>query len=346
MNPRLAVVAYASVLSALAVVGCHPAAKNDVSGDSAAEPSASSSSSPSAVASASPAPSARIKPQTPPGCRAVSVGGTPQLTSIKGLPLDASAPPAPTTVSESSEIPEDFWLDLDATGKLTSRHPRSTRETTFTGPGRVRPCVSYGEEAWVAAGKFESVVSSGERPGVEEWVVTPVGVIRYGAARVEVVVTAATASSGAKAEIKVTSGNASVWTGDVAGPTRPPMVLASDAPHIADGWTRLDGARMMTLSQKKKGATAEDGASQAIDRCKVEAESAKALATAVAGPDASLSLVAPKHVVARHLARAACDVAMLRVALLPPSKARDDFAATLNTAASNWKAARPAVRRH
>ena len=90
-------------------------------------------------------------------------------------------------VAESSEIAEDAWLDLDPGGKLTAKHPHSTRETTFTGPGRVRACVGRGEEAWLAKGTFNSVPSSGERPGgggVAHHARS--GVVRYGAAKLEV----------------------------------------------------------------------------------------------------------------------------------------------------------------
>jgi hypothetical protein len=63
----------------------------------------------------------------------------------------------------------------------------------------------------------------------------------------------------------------------------------------------------------------------------------------VGNPDAALAQMAPKHVVARRLARAACDVGLLRVALIPPSAAQANLSATMKDADSTWRAFRPRV---
>lgn len=263
------------------------------------------------------------------------------ITPVDGTTLDAGAP---TTVASSSEIPDDVWLELGESARLTSKHPHSTRETTFAGPGRFRTCVGHGEEAWIGEGGFESVASSGERPGAEEWVVTPVGVVRYGAAKLEIHVTPATATTVAKAEVKVTGGSAYAWTGDRASPGSPAGASPVKAPAMAEGWVALEGGRTLTLAQSAVSPPGEL-ARVAVDRCTLEAKGAKELAFAVASPDASLTQVAPRHVIARHLARAACDVAWLRVGQLPPSPARDDFSATLKQAEIDWKTfrSRPAL---
>jgi hypothetical protein len=129
-----------------------------------------------------------------------------------------------------------------------------------------------------------------------------------------------------------------VWTGDKAGPVTPPDPRPPLS-KIPEGWLHLEGPRSMTLTQAP-ARTPEDAVKAAIARCGEEAKGAKGLAQAVANPDASLAVSAPRHVIARHLARAACGVALLRVGLLPPSPARDEFYTSLKEAEANWKSMR------
>ncbi len=332
--------------------GCHAGGNTEETASAAASASAASeAASASAAPSAAGSGSAPARHVPPPMqlCRAASVSGAPKIVSLLGTPLEAGAP---TTVAESSDIPEDVWIDLDKGAKLTSRHPRSTRETAFVGPGRIRACVGHGEEAWLQGGSFESVLASGERPGGEEWVVTPVGVVRYGATKLEVHVTPGSTTSVAKAEVKVLSGTAYTWTGDQTGPIKPPVAPPTSpmtggpggpvAAPLPDGWTRLDAPRTVTLSTKKPGKL-DDLAQASLELCKANAKAAKELAMAVASPDASLAQIAPKHVNARHLARAACLVASLRAGTLEPSPARDALYASIKEADAEWKSARPHV---
>ncbi len=325
----------AIAVSALAVSACH----TDHSDDTAPPTSAS------AVANAPPRPSASSRPPPAPQlCRAISVAGAPKISFLPNHTTDMALP---TTIVESGDIPEDAWLVLDAPGKLTAKHPRTTRESTFTGPGRVRPCVGHGEESWVERGQYLSEPAAGERPGAEQWVITPAGVIRFGGGRVELDVAAGTPTTGAKVEAKVSSGTAYAWTGDDAGPLKPPLPAPSASSAAGalvagmnDGWIRLDGPRTVTLTVKKPGKP-EDVAAAGVERCKLEAKSTKDLASAVASPDAALRRVAPQHVIARRVARAACAVAAVRVELLDPSPVRDGFAAALKEAESDWMMSRP-----
>jgi len=242
-------------------------------------------------------------------------------------------------VVEASDIPEDVWIELAAGGKVTAKHPLSTRETTFAGPGRVRPCVGHREEAWLARGSFESVVSSGERPSGGEWIVTPLGVIRYGAAKIDLAIGPATGAV-TKAELKVSSGTAYVWTGDQASPLKPPAPAPAlvAAPPSDDGWTKVEGTRTMTISVAK-GGKPEELAQVAVDRCKSFAAAAKDVSLAISAPDAGLRHLAPKQVIARQLARAACGVASVRVAALDASPAQEGFRTTLKEAEAEWKRA-------
>ena len=327
---RLGLVAVLTLLAGLAVIACHSSSSSRSSGGPGGSASATPSAEPSSVPVASVAPSASGRPP-PPRCRAVSVSGTSTMTALS-LPLDAGAG-AGAMVAESADIPDDVWIDLQKGAKLTARHPHSTRETTFTGPGRVRSCVAHSEEAWVAQGTFESVPSSGERPGAEEWVITPLGVVRYASARVEIDV------KPQRTEVKLTNGSAYVWTDEHPSSITPPQASAAVATRVADGWTRLDGTGTISFTPKVP-AKAEEAAKAAVDRCGEAAKASKNLAMAVAGPDASLAQVAPRHVMARHIARASCDVALLQVGLLPPGPARDGFAAQLKESETDWRAGR------
>jgi len=344
--PRISVplLRLAALFGAASVAfACHPSTTTTT--DAAPVPSASAAADPSASASAvaSVAASASARPAPPPQrCRAISVAGTSTLTAILGTTSAGAALDAGigATVAESADLPDDVWIDLQKDAKLTAKHPHSTRETTFIGPGRVRSCVAHAEEAWVASGTFESAPSSGERPGAEEWVVTPLGVVRYASSRVEIAVTAG------KTEVKVTSGVAFAWSDEHASALTPSTPKAKegakDAKEAAlpDGWTRLEGTRSVTFTPKSP-AKPEESAKAAVDRCTLAARGSMALATAVASPDASLAQVAPRHVIARHVARAACDVAQLRVALLPASSARDAFTTALKEADGEWRPGRP-----
>ena len=46
---------------------------------------------------------------------------------------------------------------------VVAKDPRTTRETSFRGPARVRPCDDASEESWVASGQFESAVGPERR---------------------------------------------------------------------------------------------------------------------------------------------------------------------------------------
>jgi hypothetical protein len=294
--------------------------------DAAPAPSASASA--PVAATTPPSASARPPPPAPPECKAISVVGSIKITPM----LTGADAGLAATLVDQGELPESTWLDLDPGAKFTAKHPHSTREVTFTGPGRARSCVMRGEEAWLAKGTFNSVPSSGERPGGEEWLITPAGAVRYASANVEVIATAA------KTEVKLSSGTAYAWTGDQASAVKPPATPL-DAGVVADGWIRLDGKRSVTLTAKS--VSPEESAKAGLERCSAEAKAAKELATAVGRPDAALAQSAPQHVIARRIARVSCDVASLRINLLPPSPARDAMITSLRQSEIDWRSIRP-----
>jgi hypothetical protein len=199
--------------------------------------------------------------------------------------------------------PTEAWVDLAKGSRVVVRDPRTTRETTFHGPARVRACVGFTEESWIAAGGFESTVGAGESPGAEEWVVTPAGVVRYAAAKLSVGVS----KSGADATLE--SGVAFAWWADTPD-------AGANVANVEEGWVRLPAGK--THLSLPPG----DSASAAVTRCALLASSARALAAQVmvpgGGADGGTIM---RQVTMRRLARAACAVATLRVTALPPAEA-------------------------
>ena len=238
-----------------------------------------------------------------PRCRSIATYGRVEQEPIG--PTDAGAAP----IAIAGEIPRATWVVLGPDAKLTTKDPRSGRELSFEGRGRIRPCEGE-NETWLVAGTLSSVPGAGEAPGQEQWIATPLGVVRYAGAIVKV-----TSRDGV--DIQVASGSASIWASDGAS--------AAVAPNAAeDGWRRLPAGAKATLA----GAVPLD---RAVATCISAAKSARDLAEQIAVPDAALVVLAPRHVNARQIARAACTVARLRAESLPQAAAKT-LLATINEA--------------
>jgi hypothetical protein len=222
-------------------------------------------------------------------CRAIAADGDVRV-EVPGADAGTGAP-----VLLQGLVPTNAWVELAKGARLVAKDPRTTRETTFRGPGRGRACVDYGEESWLTAGIFESSLGAGEGPGLEEWVVTPYGVVRYGAAKLVVEI------KGQQAFVKVESGVAFTWS---PGPPTPGTT-------IEEGWVRqVPGAA--TLSAPR-GEPPADGTKLAVDRCTTLATSARHLAEQVMAPGGADAGTITAQVTTRRLARAACAVASVRV---------------------------------
>lgn len=243
-------------------------------------------------------------------CRAIAADGDVTVESAG----DAGA----TRLANMAEIPGGAWLRLADGARLVAKDPRTTRETTFLGAGRSRPCVDRGEESWIAAGSFESAIGSGESPGAEEWVVTPQAVVRYASARLRVDVTL----QGTR--VRIANGAAFLW---------PPRGGAA-----SEGWQRL------TAADTTIGAKPSRGEGDAVDRCDSLAERSRALAKALLSPGDSgpeEGRLVAEQVTARRLARAACALASLRVESLTGAEAeserREGLSAKVHAAMAAWR---------
>jgi hypothetical protein len=254
-------------------------------------------------------------------CRAIAVDGNVQLDTADGGAI----------LARQNEI-EPGWVWLSSDARLVAKDPRTTRETTFRGAGHVKPCVELGEESWLTSGTFESAVGAGETAGAEEWVVTPVGVVRYGTAKVRVEVPIRPLHDTVR--LLVAEGVAFVWLAPDASAQEPDAGLTDSA--VDEGWARISGARA-TLTVPSPLALPES-AHAALESCRAMGRSARDLATALVGPDAS-GTTAAAQVRARRLARAACAVAAIRVDTLPESVRKETLVTSLTEAERLWRSA-------
>jgi hypothetical protein len=237
-------------------------------------------------------------------CRAIAVDGDVHIESPTGA--DAGLMP----VLLQGLVPTEGWLGLAAGSRLVAKDPRTSRESTFRGPARVRACVEYREESWVALGAFDSASGAGETPGAEEWIVTPLGVVRYSAASLSVDVR--------KSDVKasVTSGAAFLWAADDVAARGPD----GGAPaRTDDGWLRADGG---TVGLASANATTLDGARGALARCSALGKAAHDLSATLLAGGADAGTVTAQ-VSTRRQAKAACAVAGLRLAALSPRPGPD-----------------------
>jgi hypothetical protein len=325
-----------AVVAACAPIGGCGACEPDRSATPDAGPAAVS------IAPAPPAPPPRPRVDIRPACRAIAVDGDVHLEP-PGTRPDAGAP-----MAVQDRIPDDMWIGLGAKGRLVVRDPRTARETTAAGPGRARMCVDAQEESWLAGdgASFESSPGAGEAPGAEEWVVTELGVVRYTAARLGILVRSGGIS------VSVADGVAFVWPAQDAtltvNSTREGGVLPPSASD-ADGWERVAGPGRANLSARPRIRRDPAGRSApgAVAQCTQLAGRTHDLAAALLAPpddrpvgdsapnDASLVANPVEQVRTRRLARAACAVANLRTAAT--TEDAPDIARVLKAADSAWR---------
>lgn len=221
-----------------------------------------------------PVPTPTVIPSVLP-CRAIAVLG-------KVNDLDGGA-----SLSLGGQLPDSVF-SLDEGAKMTVKNPQSGREVTFDGAATVRTCVANDPEHWLLKGGFSAIPGSGEKPGAEEWLITPFGIVRWSSAMVKVRI------EKDRATVRVTSGAVSIYA---------PKPMTPDAGALtASAWIDSNANTPVDL--------VSPGPPKAlVDACASLAKTARELGTQVVTPDANLAEVAPKHIEARQKARAACALA-------------------------------------
>jgi hypothetical protein len=268
-------------------------------------------------------------------CRAIAVDGPVRAeasASATGSGSASAPPPAPALALDPvplhGEVPTDVWLALGPDSRLVAKDPRTTRETAFVGPARVRPCVAHREESWIASGRFESAIGAGETPGAEEWAVTPLGVARYMAAELHVDVREKDVA------LALGTGVAFLWLADDAHEAPAPRGSGDAGSGAAttsvddDGWRRMTQGSLM-LAQTGSHPPA-DAARASGDRCLALTKDARDMAAnLLAGLAAFDAGAAKDQLKTRRIARAACAIAALRVEMLPAGKPKAEMAVRL-----------------
>ena len=232
---------------------------------------------PIASISAAPAASGPVKPLP---CRAIAVAG--KITDTDGG----------ASLSLGGQLPDSIFA-LDDAAKMTVKDPASGREVTFEGAATVRTCVAGDPEHWLLKGGFSATPGAGEKPGSEEWVITPFGIVRFASAMVKIRV------EKDRVTVRVSSGSVSIYA---------PKLTAPDggAPPTAE-WTDATPAAPLDL-------LSPGPPKKLVDACAAVAKTARELGAQLVSPDASIGDLAPKHLEARRKARASC--ALARVSAL------------------------------
>jgi hypothetical protein len=268
-------------------------------------------------------------------CRAVGSSG-----EVRALAEDDAG--AGRQLLTDAEIPSDVWLSLARGARIVAKDPRTTRETIFAGPGRVRACAGHREDSWIAAGVFESTPGAGETPGAEEWIVTPLAVVRYASAKVRVTV------HPDRTTVLLGGGVAFVRAESDARVSVTPHTTTPDAGASGKGlknqepWLRVSEGSVEIRSIQR--VSASKAAQSAVDECSAISERAQALAQLVLpheigdGGNPGLGDAIVEQVTTRRVARAACAVADLRAKALPPSPERATWVTALAAAETRWNA--------
>jgi hypothetical protein len=219
-----------------------------------------------------PVPTPTIPPKNLP-CRAIAVTG--KVTDVDGG----------GSLAMGGQLPDSVFELAEGT-RMTVKNPQSGREVTFEGAATMRACVAGDPEHWLLRGGFSATPGSGEKPGAEEWLVTPYGILRWSSAMAKVRI------EKDRATVRVTSGGVSVYGPKVTTPD-------GGAPSATGTWIEATSNAPLDLVSPGPPKTL-------VDACATLAKAARDLGAQVMSPDANLADLAPKHIEARQKARAAC----------------------------------------
>jgi hypothetical protein len=249
-------------------------------------------------------------------------------------------------------LPEGAIITLGAAGVLTVQATVSTREMTLVGPAVAEACPGGDEAVRLSRGKARSFPGPGVRPGAEVWVSTPLGVVRFNEAQIEIEVVGADA---AQLKVMVATGQATfvpaagvtiAAPGDPdAGPNAAPPMAPSAAGANGTSSTLMALAPGTTVEASRPKATlarwTRDLVAACVRRAVAAREAGQKMATAARTNRASLADLAAAHVQARQQARAACESARAAGAL-PPGQLDAALRGDLARADEAWKAVPPA----
>jgi len=289
-------------------------------------------------------------------CRVMSLRGDATLT----VPSRGTARPGAGSADASASrwlalgelVPDGAIIGLGTGGRLTVQATVSTREMTIIGPATAEVCPGGDEAVRLSHGKATSFPGAGVRPGAEVWVATPLGVVRFNDAQIEIDVPGADAE---RLKVSVVTGQATFVP---AGGVTIVPAGESDAGRSAEpraGQHGVAGAKGTsgeplalspgtTLEASRPKGTAARWLRDLVGACARRASAAREagqkVATGGRSNRASLADLAAAHVQARQLARAACESARAAGVMLQ-SQYDAAIRADLDRADESWKALPP-----
>jgi hypothetical protein len=326
---------------------CRKLSINDESGAKAADARVDGASSKAALGPAAVDAGAFI-PATHRACRVMALRGTAIATPRSAGRSAAAAAGRP--LARGDLVPEGGLIELGADTELTVQATVSTREITLLGPARLEACPEGDESVRLSYGKVTALPGAGVRPGAEVWIATPLGVVRFSDAKLEIAVLDADAR---QLEIAVITSQASFVP--AAG-----VVLATSFPdrhdaaaHGVRGSERgaagsalvageaISLAPGTTVAARRRESAQTGWIGDLVAACVRQAgvarEAAQLMGARADAARGALGDLAFAHVKARQIARAACESAWAAEALAPGLDAAGR--ADLARADANWKAA-------
>ncbi len=279
---------------------------------------------PDATASTSAHPTVTASPDASPDASPGSASGAAGRAPCRIMAGEGGPPPGADTTA---------WLDLPGKSNVTVRTIETGRELRYEGPGRVRAC--SGDVALVAEGSAVGLPGSGEAPGGEQWVATACGVARWAAG--------VHRFSGARDACTLHSSTGSMNLYVASDMTAEEIVdggapLPVEAGAASAPWRRID-VRQSFLLKGRGPLDSATATKSALTACERAAANVQSLSAGLTAPEAGTNPgnLAAESVAARGIARAACAVAAVRVAL---GGSKSDDVARLDGASTRWRAPR------
>ena len=238
-------------------------------------------------------------------CRAITVKG---LVSAEGGRIVVAGDP----------LDRPVWLDLASGAQLAVKHAETAREVVFHGPAHLLPCDRGEERFLMTLGRAVTATWAGARPGAEVLIATPLAVVRYGDATLEV-----------RVEARTLRVQAAVGDGFI---------------DIGDG---SPGERVPAGGHAERKSAGVD-VKALVTECDTGARAAESLARDVLSPGGSkapLGERAAAHVQGRKAARMKCAIAAAALGTLEKGQDRDDLGRVVARAEARWRGV-PGAARH
>lgn len=236
-------------------------------------------------------------------CRAITVKGS--VTAESGRKVMAGDP-----------LDQPSWLNLAPKAELAVKHAETAREVVFYGPGHVLPCERGEERFLMTSGRAVTATWAGARPGAEVLIATPLAVVRYGDATLDVRVGEKTLS------VQSAVGDGVLDVGDGSEGER-----VSAGGHTVRKSTGVDVKSLVT--ECDSGALASESLARVV--------------LAPGGSKAPLGERASAHVRGRKAARIKCAIAAAALGTLEKGQDRDALAQTVARAEARWRGVPSAI---